>query len=347
MLQTMGSIILPSAQNNIVGIKPTLGLTSRELIIPITTRQDVVGPMAKTVTDAAIILSAMAGKDPADNYTSTQPFESAPDYTKALSTRALKGARIGIPRNGIYDLVKNDTRNWKYELAAFNASIQVMKNAGAIIVDGANFPGFNSSYDDIAPYVSGNNSFVFKMDFKAGLEHYLSQVSLKKSGPHTLKDIYDCTRSNPLEDFPSHNTAAWDDIMKANYTNEDLIVWNAYQNDLYMGGPAGVLGALDKYKLDALILPSFSSVILPALAGLPIVTVPAGVQPADADQAWANNTSVLRGPNSPFGIAFMGRAYSEETLIGLAYAFEQRTLVRRRVVPWLAPETELRVRLLA
>lgn len=135
----MGSIIAPSSQNNVVGIKPTLGLTSRDLVIPITIRQDSVSPIAKTVTDAAIILTAMAGKDIADNYTSLQPFPSAPDYTKSLKNSALQGARIGAPRNGIKKYLSNDTRGDDHEMSVFNSSLEVMRQAGAIIVENANF----------------------------------------------------------------------------------------------------------------------------------------------------------------------------------------------------------------
>lgn len=140
--ETDGSIISPSDVNNIVGIKPTLGLTSRYLVIPISEHQDTVGPMARSVKDAAYLLSAIAGPDPNDNYTSAFPFKDVPDYVAACDASALKGKRIGVPRNifGSRAMLERSVP----VIAAFNASLQVFRDAGAEVIDEVYLPGFDS-----------------------------------------------------------------------------------------------------------------------------------------------------------------------------------------------------------
>ncbi|EHL03468.1 putative amidase [Glarea lozoyensis 74030] len=145
--ETSGSIVSPASANNVVGIKPTVGLTSRSLVIPISERQDTVGPMARSVTDAAMLLSIIAGKDPDDNYTLAQPFDSPPDYSKGLKLSSLKGARIGIARNAIGTLGVVDS-SAKPILDAFEKAIRVMKKAGAIIIDNANYTAQQEQIDD-------------------------------------------------------------------------------------------------------------------------------------------------------------------------------------------------------
>lgn len=338
----MGSIVAPSAQNNLVGIKPTLGLTSREFVIPITRRQDTVGPLARTVRDAAIVLNAIAGKDLQDNYTLLQPFDTPPDYTKALNLSAMRGARIGVPRNGIVPWSSIDY----YQMLAFERSINILRDAGAHVVDPADFPAFGKSmWDEWESKVRHNNSKIFETDFVAGVEDYLSKVSTPENTIHDLWDIMNCTKNNPQAGYPDHDIKVWTAAAKLNFTNESKTVWDAYQADLYMGGPGGVVGALDRYDLDALVLPTMSSMLLPGLAGLPIVTVPMGKQPQNATCVFdGRGEKILLGPNIPFGLAFMGRAWSEETLISLAYAFEQRTMERMNVKPWIQPKTELKSR---
>ena len=135
--ETAGSILQPSGKNNIVGIKPSVGLTSRYLVIPISEHQDTVGPMARTVRDAALLLGVIAGVDGRDNYTSAIPFDSIPDYVAACDINALQGKRIGISRLLLdFPTIKDDT----YLRAAFNASLDVLREAGAIVVDNIDMP---------------------------------------------------------------------------------------------------------------------------------------------------------------------------------------------------------------
>lgn len=339
--QTSGSIIGPSSQNNVVGIKPTLGLTSRDLVIPITIRQDTVGPIARTVKDAAIILSAIAGRDPEDNYTCVQPFDKTPDYTKSLNYSAFQGSRIGVPRNGLFKQSTNDLAL----MAAFESAIETMRSAGAEIIDNANFPAFEESVEASINSIRANYNFkVIGTDFIAGITSYISKVSSPDGDQfHTLKELLDCTQSDPREEYPDRDTSRWEQALSYKCTHDSQEVWNAYQQDLYYGREGGILGAMDLFDLDALILPSTSSVYLPALGGLPIISVPLGRHPDGTEMVRDPKGHLVQiGPNVPFGISFMGRAWSEENLIGFAYAFEQRTMVRRRFFPYVVPKTELK-----
>jgi amidase len=296
--------------------------------------------MARTVKDAAIILSAIAGKDPNDNYTSTQPFDTTPNYTESLNYSAFEGSRIGVPRNGFFNFSKNDSAL----MTAFESAVEIMRSAGAEIVENANFPAFNSSVEDSMGFIRDKyNHKVIGTDFIAGLSSYLAKVSSSDGRRyHSVEEVLNCTQSDPREEYPDRDTAIWEEALSYNCTNDSQEVWDAYQEDLYYGREGGVLGALDIYDLDALILPTTSSAYLPSLGGLPIITVPLG-RHADSTEIAKDPKGLLVqiGPNTPFGISFMGRAWSEETLIGFAYAFEQRTMVRTGVVPYIVPKTEL------
>lgn len=297
--------------------------------------------MAKTVKDAAIMLSAIAGRDPNDNYTSLQPFDAPPDYAKSLKYSAFEGARIGVPRNGLFNHSKNDSPL----MEAFESAIDIMRSAGAEVVDNANFPAFNGSVEDSIKSIRGKYNYkVIGTDFVAGITSYLAKASTSDGTQyHSIKELLNCTQSDPREEYPDRDTASWDDAISYNCTNDSQEVWDAYQEDLYYGREGGVLGALDLFDLDALILPTTSSAYLPALGGLPIINVPLGRHPDGTEIVKDQRGCLVRiGPNIPFGISFMGRAWSEETLIGFAYAFEQRTMMRRKIAPHIVPKTELR-----
>jgi amidase len=324
--------------NNIVGIKPTVGLTSRSLVIPISEHQDTVGPMARTVKDAAYILQAIAGPDQYDNYTSAIPWASntthytVPNYVAACQFDALLGKRIGVPRNVI------GSRNYLgapvYD--AFESALTILRNAGAIIVD-------NTNYTAYASYPSSTaEDTVLSADFGPNLAAYLAQLTTNPQNVHTLADVTNFTQHFPLEEYPSRDTAVFDESLALNFTNTSPQFWAAYQKDLYLGGPGGLLGALDTYNLDAVVLPTDVSPGISAIIGGPVITVPLGAYPANTTVVMnQRGTLNATAPNVPFGISFAGRRWSEEGLVGLAYAFEQRTNVREGVRPYLEAKTEL------
>ena len=304
------------------------------MVIPISVRQDTIGPMARTVKDAAYLLSAIVGKDKFDNWTSAQPFDHPPNYIKACDYFGLKGARIGIPSNGIEPFLIEQSRPI---MDAFGQALRIMNDAGATIINEANF----SQFDFHA--FSQNASIVLDTDFVAGLADYLALLDSNPHQVYNLRDLAAFTKTNPLEEYPDRDTYVWDRELARNITNESSDSWLAYQANLYMGGPQGVTGALEKHRLDALVMPTWTSFHLPAIAGLPIITVPLGFFPTDTALVMnLKGTMVSTAPNIPFGISFIGRSWSEETLIRLAYAFEQRTLIRRRVKPHVRPNFELK-----
>ncbi|KAH3913869.1 hypothetical protein HBH56_095330 [Parastagonospora nodorum] len=335
--ETDGSILSPSQQSNIVGIKPTVGLTSRSLVIPISEHQDTVGPMARTVKDAAYILQAIVGPDQYDNYTSAIPWASnstnhtVPDYVAACQFDALLGKRIGVPRNAIGSRTLSSAPLYD----AFEAALLVLKNAGAIIVD-------NTNYTAYAAYLNSSaEGTVLSGDFGPNLAAYLSQLTYNPNNVHSLADITNFTQTSPLEAYPDRDTAEFDDALALNFSNTSPEFWAAYQEDLFLGGPGGLLGALDTYALDAVVLPTDYSPSISAIIGGPVITVPLGAYPANTTVERTRRGLVAQGPGTPFGISFAGRLWSEELLVGLGYAFEQRTGARKGVKQYLVPTKEL------
>lgn len=332
--ETSGSILSPSEVNNLVGIKPTVGLTSRALVIPISERQDTVGPMARTVKDAAYLLQAIAGKDPNDNYTLAQPFNNPPDYVGACNYSSLRGKRIGIPRNII-----SDDESEAPVLAAFESAIRTIRRAGATVVDNLNITAFA-----LDQYNNGNSSIiVLEADFLSDLpKNYLSKLVTNPNNVQDLEDVSNFTQSFPPEDYPDRNTEIWDEAFALGFDNTSPQFWAAYQNNLEIAGRQGILGLLTNYSLDALVLPTDFSAGLPALVGTPVVTVPLGFYPSNTTVVRnRRGTLVETAPNIPFGLSFLGPSWSEANLIGYAYAFEQRTNVRNQVQPYLVPNVEL------
>lgn len=284
--ETDGSIVSPASRSNVVGIKPTVGLTSRDLVVPISEHQDTVGPLAKTVRDAAILLQAIAGADPAgDNYTTASPFllsdgvQALPNYVAAtLRPNALAGARIGVPRN-IVALFGNDSAA---EVRVFESeALAVLRSAGADVVDPADF----SAAEELAQ--SDAETVVLNADFISNLAAYLAKLSANPSGVRSVEDVRRFTRVTPAELFPDRNTATWDVALSAfpleegqtttgGFNNTDPRFWTALQENLSLGGEGGLLGVLDRLKLDAIVLPSSFAPHWAAIVGAPIVAVPMG-----------------------------------------------------------------------
>ncbi|EOA88197.1 hypothetical protein ACJQWK_02038 [Exserohilum turcicum] len=338
--ETDGSILSPSQVNNIVGIKPSVGLTSRSLVIPISEHQDTVGPMARTVKDAAYILQAIAGPDQYDNYTSAIPWAmnttnaTKPDYVSACRLNALEGKRIGVPRNAIG--IPSTSSSPLY--AAFEAALDVLRSAGATIVEGTNYTAWDQ-------YIQSNaENVILSGDFAPNLASYLEQLSYNPNKVNTLEEVRQFTRTFPAEDYPDRDTAEFDTSIaqSQNFSNTDAEFWAAYQEDLYLGGEGGLLGALSRHNLDAVVVPTLWASGISAIIGGPVVTVPLGAYPSNTTVI-TNSRGDLNAtaPNIPFGISFAGALWSEESLIGFAYAFEQRTMVRKTVKPYIKPSIEI------
>lgn len=330
--ETTGSLILPGQASNVVAIKPTVGLTSRALLIPVSQRQDTVGPLARTVKDAATILQAIAGRDPDDNYTSAQPAQ-VPDYIKACNINSLSGARIGIPQNLISSASYANT-------TAFYAAVEILKAAGATVVD-----NLNITQDAIAAVTlpDPNAVAVLNADISVDLpDWYLSKLTSNPNNIKSLSDLRNFTQQFPLEDYKSSpfvTTMRWDQSLALGFNNTSPEFWPYYQTNLDHGGRQSILGLLANYSLDALIAPTSSSYQLPAMIGAPVINVPLGFDNNDQTISGSPSSSVN---NNPVGISFMGAKWSEEKLIGYAYAFEQKTKVRENgPKPYLLPKTQL------
>ncbi|KAK3395723.1 amidase signature domain-containing protein [Sordaria brevicollis] len=336
--ETDGSIISPSDANNLVGIKPSVGLTSRHLVIPISEHQDSVGPMARSVKDAAYLLSAIVGQDPNDNYTSAIPFpaDQTPDYVGACNYFALRGARIGVPRNLIDLDLSDDSQPYAPLLPAFEAALDVLRSAGAAVIDNITLPGYDT--------ISKNNfeSIVLNSDFPQNLAAYFSELTVNPNNISSLKDLDEYTHSDPREDVENHDTGVWDRAFEVTATTSPAEAWGNYTANQYYAGELGLFGAIKNYSLDAMVLPTLFASSFPAVLGAPVITVPMGQYPEDAKKLRNRyGNQWLVAPGIPFGMSFMGERFSEEKLVGLAYAFEQRTMVRQKVRPYLRPRTEV------
>ena len=294
--------------------------------------------MARTVKDAAYILQVIAGPDQYDNYTSAIPWASnctnttKPDYVAACKLDALAGKRIGIPRNAIGN--RNIISAPIFD--AFDTAIAVLEEAGAIIVD-------NTNYTAYAEYLNSTaEGTVLDGDFTPNLAAYLAQLTYNPNNVTTLGGVRNFTQKFPAEEYPSRDTAIFDESLALNFTNTDPQFWAAYQEDLYLGGPGGILGALDTYNLDAVVLPTRTASGISAIIGGPVVTVPLGAYPSNTTVITnARGNLNATAPNIPFGIAFAGKLWSEESLIGFAYAYEQRSNIRTKVKPYIQPSVEL------
>ena len=309
--ETDGSIVCPSSANGIVGIKPTVGLVSRSGIIPISHTQDTAGPMTRTVRDAAIILNALAGIDPRDSATAASRSRPRVDYTRFLDPNGLRGARIGVAR----------TRFFGYSDAAdkiINDAIDGMKAQGAVIVDPANI-ATAGKFDD-------SEFEVLLYEFKADLNSYLAGLG-PKAPVRTLQDIIDFNDQHKDREMPWFGQEILLMSQKKGPLSEKKYR-DALAKDVRMSRSQGIDATMDKYKLDAIVAPTGSppwatdlingdhfsgaSSTPAAVAGYPNINVPAGYS-----------------HNLPVGISFFGRAYSEATLIKIAYAYEQSSKHRR------------------
>ncbi len=309
--ETDGSIVSPSNNCGLVGIKPTLGLVSRSGIVPIAHNQDTAGPMCRTVADAAILLTALAGIDPADAATKDSAGKAAPDFTKFLDPKGLEGARIGIPRKGLFGQSPAADR-------IVEAAIAEMKKLGAVIVDPADL----AAASDL-----GESEFdVLLYEFKTDLNAYLAGLG-PRAKCHTLKELIDFNEKNRDREMPFFGQEIFEKA-EAKGSLTDKAYLDALEKNLRLSRKEGIDKTMDEHKLDALVAPTSSpaslidlvngdygaggSSTLPAIAGYPHVTVPAG---------WACGL--------PVGVSFFGRAWSEPTLIRLAFAYEQSTRQRR------------------
>ncbi|CAA9551200.1 MAG: Putative secreted amidase SCO6344 [uncultured Thermomicrobiales bacterium] len=317
--ETDGSIVCPSYVNGVVGLKPTVGLTSRAGVIPIAHSQDTVGPHGRTVADVAAVLGVLAGADPRDPMTEASNGQTHTDYTQFLDPNALQGARIGVPRNAGFFGYSRQTD------IITEAAIQVLRDLGAEVIDPADFPNPEEMVAEPGEFE------VLLYEFKADLNAYLAD----RQDPEisSLEDLIRFNDEHADEELLYFGQEIFH-MAQEKGPLTDQVYTDALAKNHRFSREEGIDAILEQHNLDALIAPTGSpawkidlingdlflgaSSSPAAMAGYPLLTVPAG--------------HVF---GLPVGLTFMGTAYSEPTLIKLAYAFEQATRVRQ--VPRFLP----------
>jgi len=307
--ETDGSVVAPSSANGLVGLKPTVGLISRAGIIPISHSQDTAGPMARNVRDAAILLSALAGTDPRDGATAASSGKIALDYMSFLDPNGLRGARIGVARKylGFSEPVDK----------LMNDAIDEMKRQGAEIIDPADLPTHGKFND--------TEFTVLLYELKADLNAYLVG---RPGAPQSLREIIDFNDKNRDQEMPYFGQDIFiKSEAKGPLTEKEYI--DALANNHRLAQKEGIDAVMDQFKLDAIMAPTAGpawftdwvngdcanggSSNAAAVAGYPDITVPAGF---------------VFG--LPVGVSFFGRAWSEGTLLKIAYGFERAVQARKR-----------------
>ena len=327
--ETSGSLLSPASQNGIVTVKPTVGLVSRAGIIPIAHSQDTAGPLTRTVRDAAVLLNVLAAADPLDPATAL--VQRPADYTSGLDKDGLKGARIGIPSDPA------DPANDVFYGPLPPRAASVMREATAVLeVQGATIVRANLPTEGWIGG-AGTDMAILNRNPESPTKNQLARrpiilvYELKHDLNAYLRDWATGTAIHSLTDIVAFNLANADRALRfgqdiflaAEATRGDLSELeyvSARQMDLRAARELGLDAYMDRHRLDAVLFPGAAGAAIAAKAGYPSVQVPAGFVAGVRDR---------ETPDYPYGATFTGRAWSEPTLLRLAYAFEQATQARR------------------
>jgi amidase len=254
-----------------VGFKPTRGLIGTDATIPISKRQDVIGSLTRTVKDAAYLLSSMAGHSDLDERTWHIPFESIPDFTTSCKSTDLGGITIGIPRNCF------NGNSPAPIMASFESAIETLTYAGANVVDNANFTAAEQ-FKKLNQQVKG---IVRSSEFRRDIANYLQTLETNPNKIHSVEDIVHFTTTFPAEDYPDRDIGKflWTQAEGINVDSDKYK--SMVEQELYFGGMGGILGAMEKYGLDVLAVPSTLGIAndLAAKMGFPVISVPLGFYP--------------------------------------------------------------------
>ena len=324
--ETDGSIVNPAGACGIVGIKPTVGLSSRAGVIPISHTQDTVGPMARTVADAAAVLGALTGADGRDAATTAKQRNVHSDYRAFLDAGGLRGARIGVARKGVsgYDAATD---------RIYEDAIRAIEDAGAEVIDPADI----HTIDD--GRIGASEMVIMQTEFKDGIAAYLATrivVDADLPQPRTLADLIRFNLEHAEQELVHFGQERFEQALESGPLDGEAYL-QALATGRRLAATEGLDAVLDEYGLDALVAPTGGpawpldpragdtflggSSRCAAVAGYPLVTLPAGFVSHGAETGARFDL--------PVGLTFMGRAWSEPALIRLAYAFEQITQVRR------------------
>lgn len=295
--ETDASILSPAIQNSVVGIKPTVGLISRDGMIPFTYSQDTAGPFARTVTDAAILLGVLTGVDQNDPATLKSEGKSQQDYAAFLDPAGLNGAKIGIFNNAEKEFYESG----EYDGELFKNAVQVIIEQGAVVIEDIEIPSFHKNWKwGVSLY-----------ELKHSLDNYLARLPAHMP-VHSIAELIQFNNSMDEKALKYgqdklENRAGFPNTLR----NPEYL--NAKLEDLYFSQEQGIDYTLKKYGLDAIVFPSYIGSTISAKAGYPSIAVPAG---------YMKN-------GRPFGITFAGTAFSEGVLLKLAFAFEQAAKLRK------------------
>lgn len=352
--ETSGSILSPSHQNMLVGIKPTVGRISRYGVIPITADQDTPGPMTRTVADAAILLGAMEGAEPDPNDAATRTCRAPEgrDYSRFLNADGLRGARIGIPRAFFYDRTSAGSNQPRGGLndaqrAAMDSAIAVLRRQGAVIVDPADIPS-------VVDTVAGNNflnwnvcggldqargrdaacSIAFKYGMKRDFDAWLRTLG-DRAPVKTLTELRQWNIAHQRAGAIKYGQANLDVSDEINLQADRAKYEADRRKDIELSATRGIDAAITAHRLDALLFPGVSSANIGARPGYPTITVPFTMLPVPAGTGANAFPAGFEPRPAPYGVSFTAGACSEPKLISLAYAFEQAT--KKRVAPPLFP----------
>ena len=294
--ETLGSIINPSVENSIVGMNPSIGLVSRTGLVPLAPTHDTVGPMTRSVADAAAVLGAIAGLDDEDASTRIGLGRTPPDYTPFLDEGGLRGARIGIPKDADYpDVEAEDRRLLEREL-------ETLRRLGAVLVEIEDLHELERQKWDMT---------VLMYEFKPALNHYLSKLA-SHIPVHSLRELIAYNRiHNPGVALYGQQLLQRAERTSGTLTEAEYV--HSKFRDLRISRSGGIDAFVERHRLDAILSPGHTGVAAPAKAGYPSITVPGG----------------YRDSGKPFGLTFTNKAFSEPTLLKLAYAYERATLHRK------------------
>jgi len=337
--ETSGSILSPANQNMLAAIKPTVGRISRYGVIPITADQDTPGPMARTVTDVAIMFGSLEGPDPNDPDTKRCTPEH--DYTKFLKADGLKGARIGIPRAFYYDKLAlpgeekprgglNDDQK-----KVMDEAIGILKQQGAVIVDPADIP----SIKDLVQWsVCGggegkgkdaNCSVVLKYGMKRDFNKWIASLG-DRAPVKTLTELRQWNITHTKSGAIRYGQTLLDVSDEMDVKGDEARYKADRAKDILLTATHGIDEAMKANNLDAIVFPGPTGAAIGAKPGYPTVIVPFATVPNAPTPAFPAS---FNAKPTPFGVSFTGMACSEPTLLRLAYAFEHAT--KRRVPPAL------------
>lgn len=336
---TDGSIIMPASQSNVVGFKPTVGLTSRHLAIPQALRQGLadtmrlesVGTMARTVRDAAYLMKAIMGRDFKDPYTARIPFDIYPNYVAACREDGLQGMRIGFLRSLAWFF-----QICTYDLSVdrFNQALDTMRKAEATIVDGIMLNGAGNMDSD-------STHRRCALDFSLEFPRQLCHLDKTPRNMYSAMDSRDFTRKKPNGTDPRCQTNAYKEAPEME-KDETLTSQEVSEHEQGYLDDLGLLTAFKKYELDALATwPHIAATLCSRMGNICAITLPLAKLGPERPIVARDDGFIDSAPNKPYGISFISTSFQEEKLFKIAYAFEQLTQARSKVRPIVVPRTEL------